>query len=93
MTPLEEVPTLKPADPVARVIERLSGTQFQTAPVLDAEGRLLGVVSLEEVLQAADSPELRQLVLAVDLMRGRVTPLRPDDSLEEAMAQFVEADL
>jgi CIC family chloride channel protein len=93
VTPLEEVPTLKPADPVARVIERLSGTAFQTAPVLDAEGRLLGVVSLEEVLQAAGSPELRQLVLAVDLMRGHVTPLRPDDSLEEAMAQFVEADL
>jgi CIC family chloride channel protein len=93
VTPLKEVPMLKPDDPVPQVIERLSGTAFHTAPVIDAEGRLLGVVTLEEVLQAAQSPDLRQLVLAVDLMRGGVTPLRMEDSLEDAMAMFVEADL
>jgi CIC family chloride channel protein len=93
LTPLTEVPVLRAADPVSRVIDCLAGTTFRTAPVLDAEGRLLGVVTLEEVLQAAQSPELRQLALAVDLMRGHVEPLDPNDSLDEAMAQFVEADL
>jgi CBS-domain-containing membrane protein len=61
--------------------------------VADVEGHLLGVVTLEEVLLAAQSPHLQSLVVAADLMRGEVTPLRPDDRLDHALELFVESDL
>jgi CIC family chloride channel protein len=93
VTPLAQALVLHPGDPAGTVVERLGRTGAPAAPVVDAEGRLLGVVTLEEVLLASQSPHLRGLALAVDLMRGDVTPLRPDDRLDHAMELFVEADL
>jgi CBS-domain-containing membrane protein len=74
-------------------VDRLSGTPFQALPVTDAKGRLLGVVSLEEVHLASQSPHLRPLVVAADLMRLDVTPLQPEDRLDRALELFVESNL
>ncbi len=93
LTPLSEVPPLAPGDPLGKVIERLGDTTFQALPVCDPAGNLLGVVTLEEAIVASRSPELRPLVVAADLMRADVTPLRPDDPVERAMELFVESDL
>ncbi len=93
VTPLSEVPLLRAGDRVAQVIERLAQTTYHALPVVDAEGRLVGVVSLEEALIASQSPHLRDIALAADLMRGDVTPLRQQDRLDQAMEQFVESDL
>jgi CBS-domain-containing membrane protein len=54
--------------------------------------RLHGVVTVEEVLQASQSPHLRALLVAMDLMRA-VAPLNPEDPLDQAMEQFAESDL
>jgi CIC family chloride channel protein len=93
LTPPTAVPALRPGDRIEEVAQRLSNTPFQTLPVTDEEGRLLGVVSLEEVHLASLSPELRSLVVAADLMRADVTPLRPEDRLDQALELFVESDL
>jgi CIC family chloride channel protein len=93
MTPKQEVPLLRPGDRLAVAVERLSNTAYHALPVADAEGRLLGVVSLEEVLLASRSPHLQPLVVVADLMRGGVSPLRPDDRLDRALELFVESDL
>jgi CIC family chloride channel protein len=85
--------TLRPSDRLADVLARLGQTPFQTVPVADAEGRLLGVVSLEEVHLASQSPNLSPLVVAADLMRSDVTPLQLDDRLDRAQELFVENDL
>ncbi len=92
ITPLHDVPILHPGDRVAEVIEQLNSSPFQAVPVLDADGGLAGVVTVEEVLLASQSPHLRALLVAMDLMR-QVTPLRPDDPLDQAMELFVESDL
>jgi CIC family chloride channel protein len=89
----QDVPILHPGDPLPAVIDRLSGTTFHALPVADADGHLLGVVSLEEVYLASQSPNLGSLVLAADLIRGNVTPLRPDDRLDRALELFVDSDL
>src|SRR5579871_1910960 len=73
LTPKSEVPILHPGDRLPEVVDRLSGTAYHALPVCDAEDRLLGVVSLEEVLLASRTPELGSLVVAADLMRGGVT--------------------
>ena len=92
VTPLHDVPYLNPGDRIAEVIERLNSSPVQSAPVIDADGRLLGVVTVEEVLLASQSPHLRALLVAMDLMRA-VAPLSADEPLDQAMEQFVESDL
>ncbi|HTU18577.1 MAG TPA: chloride channel protein [Gemmataceae bacterium] len=92
ITPLREVRYLHPGDRIAEVIEHLNSSPFQSVPVIDPEGRLLGVVTVEEVLLASQSPHLRALLVAMDLMRD-VEPLSLDDPLDEAMEQFVESNL
>jgi CBS-domain-containing membrane protein len=65
---------------------------YHGLPVTDDQGRYLGHVSLEEVHLASISPDLRPLVIAADLMRTDVTPLRPEDTLDRALELFVESD-
>jgi CIC family chloride channel protein len=93
ITPRGQIPVLRPGDPLSLVIQRLSSTPFYSLPVADANERLVGMVSLEEVHQASQSPDLGTLVVAADLMRGDITPLRADDRLDRALELFVENDL
>jgi CIC family chloride channel protein len=92
LTPGQEVPLLHPGDRLSVILDRLSQTNYHALPVTDAEGRLLGVVSIEEVHLASQSPNLTPLVVAADLMR-RVTPLQPDDPLDQALELFAENDV
>jgi CIC family chloride channel protein len=92
LTPQQDVPVLRPGDRLPEIIERLSKTTYHGLPVTDEQGRYLGVVSLEEVHLAAQSPPLSTLVVAADLMRTDVTPLQPDDQLDRALELFVESD-
>ncbi len=59
-------------------------------PVVDEEGRLLGVVTLDELNVALQTSSARPLLIAADLMRTRVTPLLPGQDLREALELFVE---
>jgi CIC family chloride channel protein len=93
VTPLEQVPVLHPGDRLAEVLARLSGSPYQAVPVVDDAGRYLGVVTSEEVVLASRSAELAPLLVAADLMRAEVTPLKPADGVNEAMELFVESDL
>jgi CIC family chloride channel protein len=84
---------LHPNDTVNTIIDRLEETHYPVLPVVDDEGRLLGVVNLEDAHVASLAPHMQPFVLAEDVMRTDVTPLTPDDSIEEAMQTFVELDL
>jgi CIC family chloride channel protein len=75
------------------VLRRLSEASCSVLPVVDGDHRLLGVVTLEEVHVATESPALKSLVVAEDLMRGDVQPLTPDDTLDRALELCVENDL
>jgi CIC family chloride channel protein len=93
LKPDEAFPLLHPNERLPDILARLSDTSYQALPVVDSYGLLLGVVSQEEMHVAARSPHLGALVLAADLMRSDVTPLRPDDRLDRALELFVENDL
>ena len=86
-------PTLRPEDSLATVTSRLATESYQVLPVTNADGRLLGVVSLEEVHLASQSPHIQSLVIAEDLMRSDITALRPDDRLDQALEMFVDSGL
>jgi chloride channel protein, CIC family len=93
LTPQESIPVVHPADRLTEVVDRLSGTTFHALPVTDDAGKLLGVVSLEEVHLASVSPHLSEFALAADLMRTDTVPLHPADRLDRALELFVESDL
>jgi CIC family chloride channel protein len=86
-------PWLRPEDPVAGVVDRFDAAAGDILPVVDAERRLQGVVSLEEAFAAEQAPNAAPVLLAADLMRAEVQPLRPDDGLDRAMELFAENDL
>jgi CIC family chloride channel protein len=93
LSPQQATEVLHPEDSLEVVVDRLDSAAYATLPVADAEGRLLGVVSLEEVHYASTEPALRALILVADLMRTDVRPLTPDDTLDRALELFIENDL
>ncbi len=86
-------PVLHPEEPVAVVVARFDPTEHDLLPVADADGRYLGVVSLEELFLAMQSTNATPLLLTADVMRTDVKPLRPEDGLDRAMELFAEGDL
>jgi chloride channel protein, CIC family len=91
--PQQQVPFLHPQDRLDEVLGSLTNTPCNALPVTDAEGRLLGVLCLEEAHLAAQSPYARSMILAADLMRTDVDPLHLQDRVDRALELFVENDL
>lgn len=91
--PQEQVPFLHPQDRLDEVLGWLTTTPCNSLPVVDREGRLLGVLSLEEAHVAAQSTHARPMILAADLMRTDVEPLHLHDRVDRALELFVENDL
>lgn len=82
-----------PEDSLPTVIDKLSDSPFSVLPVVDDSQKLLGVVVLEEVHVASQSPNASPWLIAADLMRSNLRPLPSDSSLDEAQEIFVQNDL
>jgi CIC family chloride channel protein len=103
--PARRPPPLRPSDSAEAIIARLSsagsagGADAAVLPVVEPAGpdggepRLVGVVGLEEVFAATQAASPGDLLVAADLMRTDVVPLRPQDTLDRALELFVEARL
>jgi CIC family chloride channel protein len=89
----QDIPTLRPGDQLPEIVKRFNIASYHALPVTDTQGRLLGVVGLEEVLLASQSKDLSGLVVAADLMQSDIVPLIPEDLLDRALELFVESDL
>jgi chloride channel protein, CIC family len=88
-----KVPVVRPEDRLEQVLSIMTSTSCNALPVTDADGRLLGVLSLEEAHLAAQSPHSRSMILAADLMRTDVDALHLEDRVDRALELFVENDL
>jgi chloride channel protein, CIC family len=86
------LPWLRPEESLSAVIDRLTQLRYAALPVTDAEQRLLGVVTLEDVL-VASGVDSRTLIVAADLMRTDVTPILSGASILSAQEAFVENDM
>lgn len=84
---------LQPGDTLDTVIHHLDVDPYTVLPVADAQGKLMGVISLEETHLALNEPALRSLAVAEDLMRMDIRPLTTEDMLHRALELFVETDL
>ncbi len=80
---------LHPGDRLSKLIEEVEAAPGSPAyPVLDCDGRLLGVVYLERVLKAMLNKNEFDFLLIYDFMENPPEVLHPDDDLSKAMAAF-----
>ena len=78
--------TFTPAS-LARDILRSGGAQ-EVYPVLDAAGKIVGMVTSEEIDMLQQEPDIELLVNAADVMRPPVT-VSPDDDLHTALERML----
>ncbi len=84
--------TVRASAPLSEVLDKFSQSRHTAIYVLADPGRLVGAIDLRDAFQVAGSAELRDSLLAVDLVRSvpRVTPGTP---LTEVMARFSQLEL
>lgn len=88
-----QVPVVHPENQLDQVLAVMTTTSCSALAVTDGDGRLVGMLSLEEVHLAAQSPHSRSMILAADLMRTDVDALHLEDRVDRALELFVENDL
>jgi CIC family chloride channel protein len=77
--------TFKPSEVAAQLLEVLeSAGRQEVFPVLDAGQRLVGLITLEDLMALAAEPDLDRLVCATDIMRPAVA-LRRHDLVSRAL--------
>jgi CIC family chloride channel protein len=83
------VPTLIPAGlPLPAILERIASAEGAYYPVVDDDGRMIGIFSVNDIrrILAEDLPP--SLVLAGDIAVSRVITTSPDESLTEVMRKL-----
>ncbi|MCK4968958.1 MAG: CBS domain-containing protein, partial [Thermoplasmata archaeon] len=86
MVPLENVVTLTPGDALHKVVAVIRRTGHNGFPVLDKEGKLVGVVTHEDTRNAQNRGDL--FVKAEDLMTRDMVTVTPYETGEEALRRM-----
>jgi CBS domain-containing protein len=86
MVPLEDVITLSPDDALHKVVAVIRRTGHNGFPVIDGEGRLVGVVTHEDTRNAHNQGDL--FVKAEDLMTRDMVVVTPYDTGETALRRM-----
>lgn len=93
MPPVRPFVTFTPDTPAAVVIQGVAEASWQNVfPVLDAEGRMTGLVSAESTHVIAPSSEDMRWMIAADLAQPPVW-VRPSDDLRTATERLVDNGL
>jgi CIC family chloride channel protein len=89
---IASVPVLSAESSIDRVIERIIHSRLDVLPVADPAGKLVGIVTLGDVLAISQEAEPESATTA-SLVRTDVAPLSPGDQVETAMRAFAEYDV
>jgi CBS domain-containing protein len=86
-----EVASVRPTDRIAEVVESLSARRIGAVIVLDATGRLLGIVSERDIVRALHSHGARALEMtAGQLMTADLSTATPQTTVSEAMSLMTQ---
>ncbi|MCB9850893.1 MAG: chloride channel protein [Phycisphaerales bacterium] len=68
----------------------LTQVQYGTHPVFAVanDGKLLGLISTEEIVRSTDDPQLVDIIIAMDMMNTNYAAVYPDESVYEALNRF-----
>ena len=77
--------------PVAQAVELMIQHEFSQLPVVDAENRLLGLISMSSLMRASSHFDLPISALrVVDALEERVSTYRLDDDLSDLLDDIGE---
>lgn len=95
-----DLTTVAPDSTVAEVVQAMADGHVSGLPVVDSEGRVLGVVSATDVLQAAAEREdgggrttLFEHTAARDLMTAGAITIEPDADVREAAQRMLYGEV
>ena len=83
--------TISPTAGFSEIGEKFIATRFNYLYVAD-HGRFVGAVSLHDVKNYLNTPELAKVVIARDILHDSIPAVRPDASLTEALERFRQHD-
>lgn len=83
---------LRTGDPLRKVLDTVGTAHQATFPVLDAEGNLAGIISLEQIRRVMNE-NLPDQIVAHDIMVAVFPRLSPDDDMAEALRALSSVDL
>lgn len=95
-----DVITIAPDASIGELVQSLADTRVSGLPVVDRAGRVIGVVSATDVLQAAgekDDPKARSTMFEHTLVRDIMTPnpqlIQPDADARQAAQQMLYTEV
>lgn len=83
--------TISPTAGFSEIGEKFIATRFNYLYVTD-HGHFVGAVSLHDVKNYLNTPELAKVVIARDILHDSIPAVRPDASLSEALERFRQHD-
>jgi CIC family chloride channel protein len=87
------VPPVREITPLPEIASRFLGSSNNFFPVVDAQGRLVGVVALQDLKEYLDAGLELNAVIAADVMRPPPPRLRPGQKLLDALPVFLASEL
>ncbi len=82
--------TVTPTSRFAEIGEKFVANRFNYLYVTEGDGRFVGAISLHDIKNYLNAPELAELVIAGDILREDIGRLRPSNSLNEALDRFTQ---
>jgi len=88
-----DVQCLKSHVPLRDILPMIPETEQNYFPVLEEEGRMIGIFSLDDIRQVLYHGHLGDLVIAADIALDDFLYLTPDEDLHSALKKFTERNL
>lgn len=88
------VETIHRDTPLKAILATLTKSHSSYFPVVDSDGKMIGILSLHDVRQVLYEDQAGSLIIAEDLATTNVITVAPDEPLNEVLRKFanVEAD-
>lgn len=95
-----DLKTVSPDTPVTEIVHTMTDFHVSGLPVVGADGRMLGVVSVADVLEVAAGrdgerarSELFENTTARDLMTAKPVTIQPEADVREAAERMLHAEV
>ena len=85
----KEIIAAKIHEPIQHISKVLTEKKISNMPVIDTKGKLIGVVSEQDIIRAMESENFMKLT-AKDIMTKAVCSVKENDSLEYVSKIFIE---
>ena len=79
--------------PLKEIVQLIATSRQHYFPVVDDDGRFIGIFSTDDVRAHLYNKEIWQLANARDVMTSRIVSVAPDDDLNTALRRFTELNL